>query len=255
MQEELRQDLIEVRKIISDQEICDIAMNALKEALKITLQTKIKDILNFVKLIVVNSIKLTKYLYRTIKQEGWNSPKIWWQDVKTSVMKTVEQVKVIWKQMSPQQKVDTLIDFVIIIFMTFIVSGGFDFEGGLPDTDLAFGVGAHRDIFTHTILIGLTVEFTIRFLVALITESEKREYTPKSKFLQAILNFAKKHHNTVISGMWLGLFLHFLKDANLLSNRTKPYAGINGLSMKQHKSIFASNAFASAVFSQQSMER
>lgn len=255
MHEELRQDLIEVRKIISDEKICDIAMNALKEALKITFQTKIKDILNFIKLIVVNSIKLTKYLYRTIRQESWNSPKVWWQDAKTNIMKTVERIKTIWKQMNPQQKADTLIDFVIIIFMTFIVSGGVDLEGGLPDTDLVFDVGMHRNIFTHTILIGLTVEFTVRFLVALITESEKRGYTPKSKFLQAVLKFAKKHYNAAISGMWLGLFLHFLKDANLLSNRTKPYAGINGLSMGQHKFIFASNAFASALFSQQSIGR
>jgi len=252
MQEEMRQDLTEVRNILSDDEISDIAVNALKEAVKVTLKTKIKDIFNFVKFMVSNSIKLTKYLYKTVKQEGWNSPKIWWQDAKKNVVRKVEQIKNIWEQMSPQQRVNTLIDFVIIISMSFLVSGGLDLEGGLPDTDLAFDVGRHRNIFTHSILIGLTLEFTIRFLVALITESEKRGYTPRSKILQVVLNFAKKHHNAAISGMWLGLFLHFLKDANLLSKRTKPYAGVNGLSMQDHQRILSSNAFASAVFSQES---
>lgn len=150
--------------------------------------------------------------------------------------------------MSPEQRVDTLIDFVIIVLTLFLVNGGPDFECGLPDTNLALGVGKHRNVFTHTVLLGLTLEFTVRFLVSLATESEKRGYAPRSEFLRAMLDFAKKHHNATITGMWLGLFLHYLKDANLLARRTKPYTGITGLSMQEHQRMLASNAFPSAIF-------
>ncbi|KAF2958383.1 hypothetical protein AS159_01375 [Thermotoga sp. Ku-13t] len=248
MLEELKQDLVELCKIISDREISDIALSALKEAARITFQMKIRDIFNFVKFVVVGSSRLMSYLRRTIKQKGWNAPGTWWKDAKEGFKKKLEQIKTIWEQMSPEQRVDTLIDFVIIVLILFLVGGGFDFEGGLPDTDLAFSVGAHRNIFTHTVLLGLTLEFTVRFLVALATESEKRGYRPRSEFLRAVLDFAKKHHGAAITGMWLGLFVHYLKDANLLARRTKPYTGITGLSMQEHQRMLASNAFASAIF-------
>lgn len=248
MLEELKQDLTGLRETISDREISDIALSALKEAARITFQMKIRDIFNFVKFVVVGSSRLVSYLYRTMKQEGWNAPRTWWKDTKESFKKKLEQIETVWEQMSPEQRVDTLIDFVIIVLTLFLVGGGLDFEGGLPDTDLTFGVGKHRNIFTHTVLLGLTLEFIVRFLVALVTESEKRGYTPRSEFLRAVLDFAKKHHDAAIAGMWLGLFVHYLKDANLLARRTKPYAGVRGLSMQEHQRMLASNAFVSAIF-------
>ncbi|MCS7175391.1 hypothetical protein [Pseudothermotoga sp.] len=250
MQEELKQDLLALRNLISDDKMAEIASNALKEALRVTIETKIRNIFSFMKFTVVSSVKLTKYLCKTVREEKWAAPKKWLIDLKDQLKSRAEKIKKTWESMTQQQKVDTAIDFAIVALSAFLVSGGFDLEGGLPDIDTKFGVGKHRNFFTHSILIGLTLEFVIRFLVALAVESEKHGYVPKSKLFQAFLNFAKKHHNAAISGMWLGLFLHFAKDANLFSTRTKPYTGINGLSMRQHQSLFTSNALAAAIFSQ-----
>lgn len=40
----------------------------------------------------------------------------------------------------------------------YLGSGGPDGDGGIPDEDLIFGLGAHRSIFTHSILAGATIE-------------------------------------------------------------------------------------------------
>lgn len=248
--EELKQDLLNIRSIVSDEKISEIAYNALVNAAKAVIETKIKSIFEFVKFVVVNTIKITKYLAKTIKEEKLNAPKKWWSDTKKLINNKIEQIKKIWQSMTLQQRVDTIIDFSIMVLFAFLVSGGFDLEGGLPDTDRAFGMGAHRNLFTHTILVGLTMEFVIRFLVALVVESEKFGYVPKSKILQNLLEFAKKHHTAAISGMWLGLSLHFLKDSNFFASRTKPYVGVEGWSMRDHQNMLMSNAMAAAIFSQ-----
>lgn len=98
MLEELKQDLTGLRRTISDREISDITLSALKEAARITFQTKIKDIFNFVKFVVVGSSKIISYLYRTIKQEGWNAPGTWWKDAKEGFKKKLEQIKAIWNR-------------------------------------------------------------------------------------------------------------------------------------------------------------
>ena len=45
------------------------------------------------------------------------------------------------------------------------------------------------------------------------------------------------------------MLLHYLKDANIFSNRTKPYIGLHGLNMRTHQNIYANNAVLSAIFS------
>lgn len=248
--EELKQDLLSVRRIVSDEKISEIAYNALINASKAVIETKIRSIFDFVKFVLVNSVKLTSYLIKTLKEEKLKAPKKWIIDSKNQIINKVEQIKKIWQSMTPQQRADTIIDFSIMMLFAFLVSGGFDLEGGLPDKDLTFGVRNHRNIFTHTILLGLTMEFIIRFLAALVIESEKLGYVPKSKILQSLLNFVKKHHTAAISGMWLGLFLHFLKDSNYFSARTKPYVGIRNMTMRDHQNVLISNAMAAAIFSQ-----
>lgn len=248
--EELKQDLLNIRTVVSDEKISEIAYNALINAAKAVIETKVRNIFEFVKFTVVNTIKITKYLIETIKEEKIKAPKKWWNDGKRLINNKIEQIKKMWQSMTPQQRADTIVDFSIMVLFAFLVSGGFDLEGGLPDTDRAFGMGAHRNIFTHTIFVGLTLEFVIRFLVALVVESEKFGYVPKSKILQSLLDFAKKHHTAAISGMWLGLSLHFLKDSNFFTSRTKPYAGIQGWSMRDHQNALMSNAMAAAIFSQ-----
>ncbi|WP_298574463.1 hypothetical protein [uncultured Luteimonas sp.] len=57
-------------------------------------------------------------------------------------------------------------DLLIVGLSFYLAGGGFDGDGGIPDSDITFlGIGAHRSIFTHSILAGAVVETTLYSLV------------------------------------------------------------------------------------------
>jgi hypothetical protein len=234
--------------VVPKDEIFEIAETAFKDALKMTLKSKIKGILRTIFSIVKISYKFFSYILETSRKYGKDVFKIWLKDIRSAVVEKVETIKNIWKSMDSKQKFESLIDISVFGITTLLVAGGFDLEGGLPDTDLRMGIGSHRNLFTHTILIGLLLEFVVRFLVNLTTEAYKRGYLPNYKLFEAFVEFGKKYEKTVISGLWFGLFLHFLKDANIFSGKMKPYVGISGQTMQTHKNIMTTNAILSAIF-------
>ena len=52
-------------------------------------------------------------------------------------------------------------ELITAVLVTILVSGGPDGNGGAPDLDLLMGIGAHRSIFTHSILMGSALEAAI----------------------------------------------------------------------------------------------
>lgn len=50
------------------------------------------------------------------------------------------------------------LDCVTLAIGFYCGSGGLDGDGGIPDLDLELGIGAHRSIFTHSILSGIAIE-------------------------------------------------------------------------------------------------
>src|SRR5690606_6428095 len=51
---------------------------------------------------------------------------------------------------------------VLALALGFVAgSGGTDGNGGVPDSDLLMGIGAHRSILTHSIVAGIAVEGAI----------------------------------------------------------------------------------------------
>jgi hypothetical protein len=58
----------------------------------------------------------------------------------------------------------------------------------------------------------------------------------------------KKCESSAITGLWIGICLHFIKDAGLFSHATKPYTGLPGEhGMAFHQGLFAANGAASGV--------
>lgn len=129
-----------------------------------------------------------------------------------------------------------------------VAAGGADLEGGLPDTDLAFGVDAHRNPFSHTVLAGLGLEFSLRF-AALVVEAlmESLPVGHHPVWLR-VASTARVAGRGAFIGMWLGLGAHLLDDASLLSGSTKPYVGLPSMSMGAHQTLFAANAAGAATF-------
>lgn len=245
---DLKGELNNIFSHFNSEEIGGIFWVSLKDAAKVTVVTKIFALKNTIKTIFQVTKGFTKYMYEIIKNERFYFWKRLLSDSKALVESKIILIKKIWESMSFEEKKATMIDFTIITLSALVFGGGLDFEGGAPDMDSKFGIGNHRNLFSHTILLGFTLEFGLRFIGNLLINSEKKGIYPRIKLLSSILDFIKKNHEKVIKGMWIGLFVHYLKDANLLSNRTKPYSGLHGLDMQTHQGIYTSNAILSAIF-------
>jgi hypothetical protein len=99
-----------------------------------------------------------------------------------------------------------------MVVTSILVSGGPDGDGGAPDLDLLGGIGAHRSLWTHSILMGATLEtgfLALVRLVHLIHDNLPQRHDPKWDELalhsQNILSAANK-------GASVGLAYHFLVD-------------------------------------------
>lgn len=104
---------------------------------------------------------------------------------------------------------------LVMVVSSIVVSGGPDGDGGAPDLDLLGGIGAHRSIWTHSILMGTTLEtgfLALVRLVHLVQENLPTQHDPKWDELafraQNILSAANK-------GASIGLAYHFLVDGLL----------------------------------------
>jgi len=142
----------------------------------------------------------------------------------------------------------------LVIF--FASAGGFDFEGGLPDQDLKFGIGKHRHILSHSIILGFGAEFTMRFVILFLSAIYFRLPNPHHEIWDKIHEFIQKTKNIGIAAMWMGIGAHLLKDANLFAARIKPYVGIPGShGMTFHKNLFATNAAIAEIIGIKSIKK
>jgi hypothetical protein len=151
------------------------------------------------------------------------------------------------------QKKELLISGLLWIGMVLIIGGGTDFEGGAPDLDIKMGgIGNHRNVFSHTILLALSLEFLLRFVTNLLRN--RRKYLPHERsaiweIVDQLIGELDRNENVMVSGLWVGMAIHLLKDANISSNRVKPYVGIpRELPMQAHQNIYTTNSFLSFIF-------
>lgn len=256
MNVEIKNEMKKLLDYLKIEEINEIFLKSLLEAFEATIKHWLGSLKSFIRFIIEFSFEFIKYIKKLVLLGNFKDAiKKVFNDSKNLIIESYKKLKFTWSNLSIEQKKENIVDFIIITISMFIFGGGLDFEGGLPDTDLKFSIGSHRNIFTHSVLVGFTVEFSIRFIYYLLMKLEEKGIYTKNIMLKKFFEFFKRKNEKIISGMWLGLFIHFLKDANLFSERIKPYSGIKGLSMEGHKSLFASNALLSAVFSKNENEK
>jgi hypothetical protein len=138
--------------------------------------------------------------------------------------------------------------FVMGLVALYAASGGLDLEGGLPDTDLELGIGLHRNIFSHSVLIGFTTEGVLSFGVEILSGLYQKLPAEHHAVWDKVHRLIRNCEKSAITGLWVGICLHFIKDAGLLSHGTKPYTGLSGEhGMAFHQGLFAANGAASGV--------
>lgn len=149
---------------------------------------------------------------------------------------------------------DEQIELVIVTILTlaifFYVGGGTDMEGGLPDTDIAImGIGEHRNIVTHSILIGLGVEFAGRFSLNTLEKIKNRMPSNRHFIWDRVYGYMDKHKEKAVAAMWLGLGTHLLKDSGIFGHGVTSYKDLPfSMPIEGHQGLFAANGIASGLF-------
>ena len=150
--------------------------------------------------------------------------------------------------LEPMAKRDALADVLVAGVTTYVVAGGGDLEGGLPDTDLILGVGHHRNPFSHTILIAISVEGSIRFTAAALSRLHGHLPEDHDPIWDSILDAFNRTYEAAVVGVWLGTALHLMKDVGIPGVRTKPYVMLPmSLTNAGHQALLATNAIVATA--------
>lgn len=97
----------------------------------------------------------------------------------------------------------------------FYCGSGGDGDGGIPDLDLLGGIGAHRSIFTHSIIAGAFVETAVMSLVDLTQVVHARLPAEHSEFWDTLLRHTEIGSSTFVSGASIGIATHLGVDTLL----------------------------------------
>jgi len=175
-----------------------------------------------------------------------------WACVHSAVATLPGRSREAWRRfraLSRGKQADEIAQMLLTWMVFFAAAGGEDFEGGLPDTDLLMGIGYHRSAFSHSVLLGLPTELALRFgleaLDCLIDRMPDNRHPVWARIAASMDRYGER----AITGIWLGIGAHLLKDSHLLSaSGTKPVVGLPwSMPMEAHQAFLASNGIASAA--------
>lgn len=128
----------------------------------------------------------------------------------------------------------------------FAGSGGLDGDGGIPDLDLLPGIGAHRSIFTHSIIAGAVAEAMIASTLELVLLVHGQLPSRRDPLWDTLALTAVRTGAAARIGIDLGLATHLAIDGTI--DGMTPYKDLPGsLPMDAHRAILLGNAAAQAA--------
>jgi hypothetical protein len=132
-----------------------------------------------------------------------------------------------------------------IVFTSLLVSGGPDGDGGVPDLDLEFGIGAHRSIFSHSILAGAALETGFLALIKLVQLVHKQLPKRHDPLWDTIEQKSVVLLEAANMGASLGLAYHLLVDGLA---QPAAYHGVPfEMPIPVHQAGFAANGVAEGI--------
>jgi hypothetical protein len=121
-----------------------------------------------------------------------------------------------------------------------VACGGLDADGGIPDLDLQFGIGAHRSIFTHSIISGTIIEGGLYGLATLVGHVHSHLPTEHDSWWDSIERNRNLYLERLAQGMSAGIAYHLMVDATL---QAAPYHDLPlPAPMEVHEGILGANA-------------
>ena len=140
---------------------------------------------------------------------------------------------------------DVAPQLLTIVVTSLLTSGGPDGDGGVPDLDLEFGIGAHRSVLSHSILAGAALEsgfLALIKLVQLVHKQLPRDHDPIWDSIQRQSLVLLEAANT---GASLGLAYHLLIDGLA---QPAAYHGVPiEMPMPVHQAIFTASGTAEGL--------
>jgi hypothetical protein len=140
---------------------------------------------------------------------------------------------------------DVAPQLLTIVLASLLVSGGPDGDGGVPDLDLEFGIGAHRSVFSHSILAGAALETGFLALIKLVQLVHKQLPKRHDPFWDSIEQKSVVLLEAANTGASLGLAYHLLVDGMA---QPAAYHGVPfEMPMPVHQAGFAANGAAEGL--------
>lgn len=208
-------------------------------------ERRIKGFCKTISSVAKSLFRISKDTYFNYKQgnikkytiDEFNSCKEKFESIKTKLLEICK---------SGQKKPKEFITEYGPFFLAFALginwgSGGLDGDGGLPDLDLEFGIGAHRSILSHGIIMGITAECAI-IIISLLSDVVLKKLPKEHDIFWDNVNDKKQE---IISGLLMGistgLAYHLTIDGTL---DIKPYSHLpfHNIPMKGHQLIILSQA-------------
>lgn len=256
-----------LKKIASEEDLIKFTLSVLKESGKTTLLSK-KDTATFVfgklkklttKSLAIAKNKVAEYQNNGIENEfkkDADNLKYRIKNLPDDVVQLGMNLKEKALQLNEEflkktkdEKIELLAVSVMGILIFYASAGGNDLEGGIPDSDLNFGIGNHRNVVSHSIIAGLIVELLMRSGLEWLNKIHENLPETHHRFWDKSNQFLNINKGIALGAMWAGVGAHLLKDSGIFGYGVKAYVGIPvGLSMVTHQAIFAANgAVASAI--------
>ncbi|GGK41468.1 MULTISPECIES: hypothetical protein [Flavobacteriaceae] len=257
-----------LRKTYSEEDLIKLSLLIIKESGKQTYFSKKETLSNLLdnlgnyssKACDISKVKYSKYrkngfesefkkdLFFTTKAIENSPEKI------SSFVSKVKDKSMIFKNefilKSKEEKIEIISAYTIGILVYFASAGGIDHEGGLPDSDLSVGIGFHRHILSHSIILGFVVEFIMRSGIELFNAINKNLPEFHHSFWDRTNTFIDNNKGIAIGSMWLGIGTHLIKDSGVFGHGVKAYTGLPfEMSMAGHQGLFMANGVASAMAS------
>ncbi len=243
--EKLISDLKYALKDLSSEELFDILKNTSMQSAKTTWETK------------KNSVKrTTDFFIQTFdryRQNGFiESIKYDGKRINEFMISLPDKVRNAYNnflKLKREEQIEVVIVTIISVAIFFTAAGGLDLEGGIPDSDITLaGIQHHRSFITHSIIIGLGIEFTGRFSLLTLEKVKNRMPIDRHQVWDTVYNYIDKHKGKAIAAMWLGIGAHLIKDSGVFGGGVTPYKDIPvSMPMEAHQGLFAANGVACSL--------
>ena len=165
--------------------------------------------------------------------------------VKSTALKSKDILKNIINLLKTNPKETAPVIFLGVLGF-FCGSGGLDGNGGVPDLDLAGGIGNHRSIFFHSIISAAVLETLVFSSVNAINIFHSKLPEKHDPFWDKIVS-KNDWAKAFVTGACTGIAYHLLIDGTIQGGKALSDFPIKGMPMEFHNLFYITNAVAEGL--------